>query len=171
MKKIIVILALAVIAVVSFAYTKEQNGEKVEKFSAEALASKLKDVNGNEIPFQDIINKHKGKTIVIEAWASWCGDCIKNMPKLKELQISNPNAVFVFLSADKTSEAWLKGIEKHQLTGDHYLMDGGMKGNFGKSINLDWIPRYIIIDKKGKIALYRAIETDHEKVDMLLKTL
>ncbi|MCL9806306.1 TlpA family protein disulfide reductase [Flavobacterium amniphilum] len=171
MKKIIVILSLAVIAIASFAYTKAQGGEKVEEFSAEALASKLKDVNGKEISFQDIINKHKGKTIVIEAWASWCGDCIKNMPKLKELQISNPNAAFVFLSADKTSEAWLNGIKKHDLNGDHYLMDGGMKGNFGKSINLDWIPRYIIIDKKGKVALYRAIETDHEQVDMLLKKL
>jgi len=93
------------------------------------------------------------------------------MPKLKELQLSHPNVSFVFLSADKTSEAWLKGIEKHELDGDHYLMDGGMKGNFGISINLDWIPRYIIIDKKGKVALYKAIETDHEKVDGLLKTL
>ena len=171
MKKIIVLLALAVVTIVSFAYTKDQTGEKTEELSAEALASKLKDVSGKEISFKDIISKHKGKTIVIEAWASWCGDCIKNMPKLKELQMSNPNAAFVFLSADKTSEAWLNGIKKHQLDGDHYLMDGGMKGSFGKSINLDWIPRYIIIDKKGKVALYKAIETDHEKVDMLLKKL
>ena len=171
MKKVIVILSLAVIAIMSFAYTKEQNGEKEKEFSAEALASKLKDVNGKEISFQEIIAKHKGKTVVIEAWASWCGDCIKNMPKLKELQAEFPKVDFVFLSADKTNEAWLKGIEKHALTGDQYLMDGGMKGNFGKSIDLDWIPRYIIVDKTGKVALYRAIETDHDQVKSLLKTL
>ncbi len=46
-----------------------------------------------------------------------------------------------------------------------------MKGTFGKSINLDWIPRYIIVDKTGKIALYKAIETDKEKVNILLKSL
>jgi thiol-disulfide isomerase/thioredoxin len=171
MKKVIVILSVAVIALLSFAYTKAQNRKKSEGFSTEALASKLKDVNGKEISFQDIINKHKGKPIVIEAWASWCGDCVKNMPKLKELQAQYPKVAFVFLSADKTSEAWLKGIEKHELKGDHYLMDGGMKGSFGKAINLDWIPRYIIIDKTGKVALYRAIETDHEQVNSLLKTL
>ena len=167
--KTILIGALSIAGILlTVAYTKEQ---KTEEFSAEALASKLKDVNGKEISFQEIINKHKGKTIVIEAWASWCGDCVKNMPKLKELQTQYPKVDFVFLSADKTNEAWIKGIEKHNLTGDHYLMDGGMKGTFGKAINLDWIPRYIIIDKTGKVALYRAIETDHEQVNSLLKKL
>lgn len=164
MKKLFCLLSLVVLNISC------SNAQKTE-FTAEALASTLKDVNGKDISFQEIINKHKGKTIVIEAWASWCGDCVKNMPKLKELQAHHPNAAFVFLSADKTQEAWLKGIEKHELKGDHYLMDGGMKGSFGKSINLDWIPRYIIVDKTGKIALYRAIETDHEQVNSLLKTL
>jgi hypothetical protein len=44
-----------------------------------------------------------------------------------------------------------------------------MKGEFGKSIDLDWIPRYIVIDEKGKIIIYRAIETDFEKIDQALK--
>jgi hypothetical protein len=46
-----------------------------------------------------------------------------------------------------------------------------MKGEFGKSIDLDWIPRYIIIDKKGNIITYRAIETDFEKINETLKKL
>jgi hypothetical protein len=44
-----------------------------------------------------------------------------------------------------------------------------MKGSFGKSIDLDWIPRYIVIDKKGKVVLYRAIESDFEKIETELK--
>jgi hypothetical protein len=46
-----------------------------------------------------------------------------------------------------------------------------MKGEFGKSIDLDWIPRYIIIDKKGEIVIYRAIETDFDKINKELKNL
>lgn len=46
-----------------------------------------------------------------------------------------------------------------------------MKGKFGKAIDLDWIPRYIVIDKKGKIAIYRAIETDFDKINATLKKL
>ena len=39
---------------------------------------------------------------------------------------------------------------------------------FGKSIDLNWIPRYMVVDKTGKIALYNVIEADDEK---LIKTL
>jgi hypothetical protein len=46
-----------------------------------------------------------------------------------------------------------------------------MKGTFAKAIDLNWIPRYIIVDKTGKIALYNAIETDFEKINTLLKKL
>jgi hypothetical protein len=72
---------------------------------------------------------------------------------------------------DKTADKWKAGIEKHQLKGDHFLANDGMKGAFGKAIDLDWIPRYIIIDKNGKIVLYRAIETDFEKINTTLKSL
>jgi len=44
-----------------------------------------------------------------------------------------------------------------------------MKGVFGSSINLDWIPRYMIVDKEGKIALFKAIEADDEKLIATLK--
>jgi hypothetical protein len=72
---------------------------------------------------------------------------------------------------DKAFDKWQAGIEKHELQGDHYWVTDGMKGVFGKSIDLDWIPRYIILDKKGKIITYRAIETDFEQINETLKTL
>jgi hypothetical protein len=72
---------------------------------------------------------------------------------------------------DKTADKWKEGIEKHQIEGLHFMANDGMKGNFGKAIDLDWIPRYIIIDKTGKIILYRAIETDFAKIDDTLKKL
>lgn len=142
-----------------------------EKFKDEALSAKLTAFDGSDITFKDILKKHKGKTVVIEVWASWCSDCVKNMPNVKELQADNTTTDFVFLSCDRSNESWKAGIEKHQLIGDHYLIPEGMKGAFGKSIDLNWIPRYIVIDKKGKVALYKAIETDHEQVKSLLKSL
>lgn len=125
---------------------------------------------GTEMTFKEILKKHKGKTIVIEVWASWCGDCVKNMPKIKELQANNPNLAYVFLSVDKTQEAWKNGIEKHEIKGEHYLIPDGMKGSFGKAIELNWIPRYMIVDKKGKIALFKAIETDFETINATIKS-
>lgn len=164
MKKISLLL-FASLSVASC--TQAQKNE----FSKEALSEKLEAIDGSLISFQEIIEKHKGKTVVIEVWASWCGDCIKAMPKLKELQANHPEMDYVFISMDKTSDKWKVGIEKHELLGDHYFAPGGMKGNFAKAIDLDWIPRYIIIDKTGKIVLYRAIETDFDTINSTLNQL
>ena len=43
-----------------------------------------------------------------------------------------------------------------------------MKGAFGQSINVDWIPRYIVLNEKGEIEIFRAIETDFEKINTAL---
>ncbi|WP_395067096.1 TlpA family protein disulfide reductase [Flavobacterium sp.] len=164
MKKIIMLFAV-IMASISCS-----NAQKKE-FSKEALEGKLTTIEGSEISFKEVLEKYKGKTIVVEIWASWCGDCVKAMPKVKELQAANPDVVYVFISMDKAMDKWKTGIEKHELKGDHYWVNDekGMKGAFGKSIDLDWIPRYIVVDKKGKVALYRAIETDFEKIDKELK--
>lgn len=161
MKKTLVFL----FAVITLSCSQAQKNS----FSKEALSEKLMATDGSQVAFQDILKKYKGKTLVIEVWASWCGDCVKAMPKIKELQASNPDAAYLFLSMDRTIENWKIGIEKHDLKGDHFMANDQMKGVFGKAIDLDWIPRYIIIDKTGKIILYRAIETDFEKINSILK--
>lgn len=166
MKQLVILL----LAIATFSCTNAQKADK-QNFSEAALSEKLLSTNENQVAFNDILKKYKGKTLVIEVWASWCSDCIKAMPKLKELQTSNPNVSYLFISADKTADKWKIGIEKHQLKGDHYMMNDGMKGVLGKAIDLDWIPRYIILDRTGKIILYRAIETDFDKINETLKNL
>ncbi|WP_338407496.1 TlpA disulfide reductase family protein [uncultured Flavobacterium sp.] len=163
MKKILALL----IVFASFSCSQAQK----KSFSKEALSQTLLASDGSQIAFQDILKKYKGKTLVIEVWASWCGDCVKAMPRIKELQANNPNVAYVFISMDKTIENWKIGIEKHQLNGEQFMANDQMKGIFGKAIDLDWIPRYIIINKAGKIVLYRAIETDFEKINAIIKEL
>jgi thiol-disulfide isomerase/thioredoxin len=161
MKKILVFLFVAI----TFSCSQAQKTD----FSKKALSEKLVATDGSKVVFNDILKKYKGKTLVIEVWASWCGDCVKAMPKIKELQANNPDVSYLFISMDRTVENWKIGIEKHELKGDHFMAKDQMKGAFGKAIDLDWIPRYIIIDKTGKIVLYRAIETDFEKINSVIK--
>jgi thiol-disulfide isomerase/thioredoxin len=163
MKRIILVM---VIAITTFAFVTAQ-----KEFSKESLSKKLLTLDNKEVSFKQILKKHKGKITVIEVWASWCGDCVKAMPKLKEMQANHPEVDYVFISMDKAFDKWSAGVEKHELKGDHYWATDGTKGAFGKSIDLDWIPRYIIVDKKGKIVLYRAVETDFDKIDEQLKNL
>ena len=161
MKKIFV-LATMLISTLGCAQKEETS------FKKEGLENIMVTTENKPITFAEILKKYEGTTIVIDVWASWCPDCIKGMPKVKELQEKNPEVTFLFISMDKSYESWLKGIEKYEVRGEHYLTADGMKGVFGKSVDLDWIPRYMVVDKKGKIALYKVIEADDEK---LIKTL
>jgi thiol-disulfide isomerase/thioredoxin len=161
MKKIFV-LATMLISTLGCAQKEETS------FKKEGLENIMVTTENKPITFAEILKKYEGTTIVIDIWASWCSDCVKGMPKVKELQEKNPEVTFLFISMDKSYESWLKGIEKYEVRGEHYLTADGMKGVFGKSVELDWIPRYMVVDKKGKIALYKVIEADDEK---LIKTL
>jgi len=155
MKKILATLALGLTLTSCNAQTE---------FSKESLTTILTTTDNKEISFEEILKQNEGKTIVIDVWASWCSDCIKSMPQVKELKAQYPDVAFVNLSCDKTFDAWKAGIEKHEVSGENYLIKDGMKGEFGKSIQLDWIPRFIVVDKNGKIVLFRAIEKDFDKI-------
>ncbi len=108
-------------------------------FKKEGLENVMVSTTNLPLSFSEIIKKYQGKTIVIDVWASWCPDCIKGMAKVKSLQEQYPDAVYLFISMDKTYDAWLKGIEKYDVKGEHYLTSDGMKGVFGKSINFGLI--------------------------------
>ncbi len=138
------------------------------KFSSVTLNKEFDDMQGNKISFQNILNNHKGSPIVIDVWASWCPDCIKGFPELKKLQEKYPTTSYVFLSLDKTKDKWKEAIKKYDLNGDHYYLNEKMKDEFGTSIQLDWIPRYIVVDSQGNIALKKAIVANDT---LLLKTL
>jgi len=161
MKKILATLALGL----SLTSCQAQETE----FSKESLEAKLTTIDNKDISFEEILKQNEGKTIVIEVWASWCSDCIKSMPEVKELKANNPEVAFVNLSCDKTYDAWKSGVEKHEVSGENFLIKDGMKGEFGKSIKLDWIPRFIVVDKNGKIALFRAIEKDFELIQKTIE--
>ena len=139
-----------------------------EKFSEEALQDQFINFDGNSVSFKSILDKHIGRDILINVWASWCKDCIKSLPKLQELQRSYPNIDYIFLSLDKSQKAWRRGIERYNLEGEHYFMSSGWKGAMGDFLNLDWIPRYLLVNAEGEIVVFKAIKLNDKN---LLKNL
>lgn len=138
-------------------------------FSKSALEDTLLQLSGEPISFESILDKNSGSYVLIDIWASWCKDCRKGLPKLQELQKKYPNMAYVFLSLDKSINAWKKGIESYNIVGEHYFMSSGWEGPLGQFLNLDWIPRYMIIDPNGKILVFRAIKTTNKNLIKHLK--
>jgi len=136
-------------------------------FPQEALSAKLTSLGGEKATLESVLESHKGKTIVLDIWASWCGDCLKGLPLVKVLQeqTKSDDVVYVFLSVDKKQNNWKAAIEKRNIVGNHFLVSSGsMKGSLGKSIDLDWIPRYMVVGKDGTIKLYKAVKANDSRI-------
>ncbi|GAA4884540.1 TlpA disulfide reductase family protein [Flaviramulus aquimarinus] len=138
-------------------------------FSDEALQDTFLNLGGNSVTFKSILEAHKGKTVVIDIWASWCGDCIKGMPKVKTLQAAFKDVSYVFLSLDRGEDAWKRGIKKYNVVGDHYYMPNGKKCDFADFVNISWIPRYMVVNKAGEIVVFNVIEANDNKLIEALK--
>ncbi|MFY0630748.1 MAG: TlpA family protein disulfide reductase [Flavobacteriaceae bacterium] len=144
-------------------------GEDPTQFSTEAFQEKVINLKRQEVTFQSVLDTHKGRKILIDVWASWCGDCIEGLPNLKKLQKENPEVAYVFLSLDKTINSWRKGIDRFQIEGDHYFMMSGKKGGLGSFLGLWWIPRYVVVNEKGEITLFKATKITDKKILEALK--
>lgn len=145
------------------------NIDKPTQFSEAALEDNFITWEGESVKLRNILEMHRGKTILIDVWASWCKDCIRGIPKLKELQDEYPDAVYLFLSLDRNMASWKKGVEKYQLRGEHYFMQSGWNGPFGEFLNLNWIPRYLVVDKSGAIKLYKATKATNKNLKSALQ--
>lgn len=147
------------------------NLEKPTQFSELALKDSAYALNKESFTIKAVLEKYKGKKIVIDVWASWCGDCIRALPAVRNLQKSYPNVVFLFLSVDTSKTAWKNGVRRFNLQGEHYNLPKGMKdGDFVDFINLGWIPRYMVIDETGKIALFKATSASDSNIEKALNT-
>ncbi|WBV58860.1 thioredoxin family protein [Chryseobacterium daecheongense] len=169
MKKLFIFFMLG-----TFGTFYSQEVPKVLKtsFSKEALQQKLENEEGKSITIQEILNQHKGKVVVIDFWAGWCRDCLKALPKAQELEKNNPNIDFVFLSLERSKEGFDKSLERFDMKDkDNYWFASGWKNDFNNYIDLNWIPRYMVIDQKSAIAKYYAISPEDPEIQATINKL
>lgn len=138
--------------------------ESPTEFSREALADIFISTDEKEISFKDILAKNKGRKILIDVWASWCTDCLKSLPEVKKRQEENPEVVFLYLSLDRDLKSWQEGVERLKIEGQHYFMQSGWEGSFGKFLGLSWIPRYLVVDEQGKIVVFNEIKVPNNLI-------
>ena len=127
-------------------------------FPEAALKQVLYSLDGQQKAAGEILAANNGKTVLLYIWASWCPDCIKGFPELYALQKANPDLHTVYFSLDRQEQQWKDGIEKFHLKGEHYWFKTDWKNDFTNAIDLNWIPRYLIISPDGHIAKYYAIK-------------
>ena len=96
----------------------------------------------------------KGKVVLLDLWASWCGPCIGEIPHAKKLEehFKGKPVTFLAVSIDETDEPWMAAMKKHKLGGVHTRVDGGWKAEPMTLYGVSGVPAYFLIDKEGKLA-------------------
>jgi len=120
----------------------------------DAIDFKVIDKNGEEYSLQNF----KNKVVCIDVWASWCTACLKEMPYFEKLadKYKNQNIAFIAISVDDKKDTWENLLKKRNAHGLQLWAKGGSKSDFFKNYQLNDLPVYIVIDKKGKIVKSRA---------------
>lgn len=119
-----------------------------------------------------MLSEHRGKVLYIDLWATWCGPCLKESPYFDKLseEYKGSNIEFVSVSLDKDQEAWKRFLKKHPSDLKHYIGVGGLKSEIAKKYGIVGIPRFMLIDEKGKIIDANAPRPSSNEIKEILNT-
>lgn len=136
---------------------------------AKYVAGKIRQAEGLGKPFELAFQcattgesvdmaKLKGKVVVVDFWATWCGPCIAEMPKMKELYATyKPQGVeFIGVSLDQPEDKGgltkLKDYCKNNnISWPQYYMGKGWESEFSASWGINAIPAIFIVDAEGNL--------------------
>lgn len=126
----------------------------------------LPTVTGDSIRLSSL----KGKVVLLDFWASWCGPCrtankglIKLYPKFKEKGFE-----ILSVSLDNDKEDWIKAIKKDKVTWLQVIDPGGWETLTAVNWRIEALPTSFLIDKEGRLI---AMDLEGKDLEKALKQL
>ena len=140
---------------------------KPEKDRKTAPEFTLKDANGQTVHLAD----YKGKVVLLDFWATWCGPCKVEIPWFIEFEQQFKDRGFAVLGVSMDEDGWKAlrpFLAEHQIPYRMLLGDEATSKRYG----IESLPDTFLIDRKGKVAAaYKAVLVDKDNVETQIKTL
>jgi peroxiredoxin len=112
----------------------------------------LIDALGDKHPVSDF----RGRCVVLDFFATWCGDCRKDLPEMKKLfqKYDMEGVEFIGISFDTDSEVLQNFMDKEQI---HWRVLSELKkmkdAQMAQDYHIQWIPTMYLLDTEGRVAL------------------
>ncbi len=150
-------------------------------YYVEQLNPDLRIAKGNRVPdfTLPLLNSSKtisnkkllGKYYIMDFWATWCGPCVGEMPKIHEAyeKYKSPRFTILSLSFDRNKKA-IEEFRKNEwkMPWLHVYLEGANRDKIGKEFEVSGIPKPILVDPKGVIVAMEG-ELCGDQLDVTLR--
>lgn len=104
----------------------------------------------------EILGRHRGRVVLVDFWATWCGPCVKMFPHTVELhrRFADKGLVVVSVSLDDPDEeaVVLDFLVRHRATFENYLSAYGVGSEAFEAFEIDAAPHFKLYNRDGTLA-------------------